>query len=59
LHSAVDGLGGLVDRPHRPHGHPAQMPAVVEAAVGELRRVHPGVAAVLTELWTQDSGTSR
>ena len=37
----VDGLAGLADRSHRPHGHPAQMPAEVEAAVCELRRVHP------------------
>ena len=37
----AEGLAGLADRSHRPHGHPAQMPAEVEAAVCELRRVHP------------------
>jgi transposase InsO family protein len=37
----ADGLAGLADRSHRPTRHPAQMPAEVEAAVCELRRVHP------------------
>jgi len=37
----TDGLPGLADRSHRPRRHPAQMPAEVEAAVCELRRVHP------------------
>jgi transposase InsO family protein len=37
----VDGLAGLADRSHRPKHHPAQMPPEVEAAVCELRRVHP------------------
>ena len=37
----ADGLAGLADRSHRPLRHPAQMPAEVEAAVCELRRVHP------------------
>ncbi len=37
----ADGLAGLADRSHRPRRHPAQMPAEVEAAVCELRRVHP------------------
>jgi transposase InsO family protein len=36
-----EGLAGLADRSHRPHGHPAQASAVVEAAVCELRRAHP------------------
>ena len=35
------GLEGLVDRSHRPASCPHQMPAVVEAAVCELRRQHP------------------
>jgi transposase InsO family protein len=34
------GLDGLADRSHRPAWCPHQMPAVVEAAVLELRRVH-------------------
>jgi transposase len=37
----ADGLAGLADRSHRPKRHPAQMPPEVEAAVCELRRVHP------------------
>jgi transposase InsO family protein len=36
----VGGLEGLVDRSHRPSSCPHQMPAVVEAAVLELRRQH-------------------
>ena len=35
------GLEGLVDRSHRPLTSPGQMPAVVEAAVLEMRRRHP------------------
>ncbi|MEU9509152.1 IS481 family transposase [Micromonospora sp. NPDC048170] len=35
------GLEGLADRSHRPHAHPAQTPAEVEAAICELRRNHP------------------
>jgi transposase len=34
------GLEGLADRSHRPVSCPHQMPAPVEAAVLELRRVH-------------------
>lgn len=37
----AQGLEGLVDRSHRPAGCPHQMPAVVEAAVLELRRSRP------------------
>ncbi|MEU9827948.1 IS481 family transposase [Micromonospora chersina] len=35
------GLDGLVDRSHRPHAHPAQTLAEVEAVICELRRNHP------------------
>nr|WP_130340652.1 IS481 family transposase [Micromonospora kangleipakensis] len=35
------GLEGLAERSHRPHGHPAQTPAEVEAVICELRRNHP------------------
>src|ERR1700759_5181000 len=35
------GLGGLVDRSHRPASCPHQMPAAVEAALLELRRSRP------------------
>jgi transposase-like protein len=37
----ASGLEGLVDRSHRPVRCPHQMPAVVEAAVLELRRSRP------------------
>jgi transposase InsO family protein len=37
----AEGLEGLADRSHRPHHSPLQMPAVVEARVLELRRLHP------------------
>ena len=36
-----DGLPGLADRSHRPHHHPGQLAADVEARVCELRRAHP------------------
>jgi transposase InsO family protein len=36
------GLEGLSDRSHRPESCPHQMPPLVEAAVLELRRMHPG-----------------
>jgi transposase InsO family protein len=37
----ASGLEGLVDRSHRPASCPHQMPAVVEAALLELRRSRP------------------
>ena len=37
----AEGLEGLVDRSHRPASCPHQMPAVVEAALLELRRSRP------------------
>jgi len=36
-----EGLAGLVDRSHRPHHHPWQIAAEVEAAICEMRREHP------------------
>ena len=36
------GLDALADRSHRPRHCPHQMPAEVEARLGELRRRHPG-----------------
>ena len=36
------GLENLVDRSHRPRSCPHQMPPVVEVALAELRRAHPG-----------------
>src|SRR5690349_5137863 len=38
----AEGLEGLADRSHRPSSCPHQMPAPVEAAVLEMRRIHPG-----------------
>lgn len=35
------GLAALADRSHRPRSHPWRMPPEVEAAVLELRRLHP------------------
>jgi transposase InsO family protein len=37
----TDGLGGLLDRSHRPKHSPRQMPAATEARVLELRRWRP------------------
>lgn len=37
----AEGLDGLTDRSHRPVSCPHQMPAVVQAAVLELRRSRP------------------
>lgn len=42
LRYEVDGLEGLADRSHRPRFSPLQMPAVVEVALVDLRRKHPG-----------------
>jgi transposase InsO family protein len=36
-----EGLPGLSDRSHRPHHHPWQLAADVEARICELRRAHP------------------
>jgi len=37
----AEGLAGLADRSHRPHGHPLQLAAEVEAQLVEMRRAHP------------------
>ncbi|WP_371364869.1 IS481 family transposase [Jatrophihabitans sp. GAS493] len=46
------GLGGLVDRSHRPRSHPGQVSARVEAMVVQLRIEHPrwGARRLLFEL---------
>ena len=36
------GLAGLVDRSHRPASCPHQIAAELEAAICEMRRMHPG-----------------
>jgi transposase InsO family protein len=55
------GLEGLVDRSHRPAGHPHQMPPVVEVAVLEARRMHPswGPQRIATELGRRGLLTSK
>ena len=55
------GLEGLVDRSHRPAGHPAQMRAVVEVAVLEARRIHPswGPQRIAVELGRRGIATSK
>ena len=37
----AEQLSGLMDRSHRPHSSPAQVPDAVEVAVAEMRREHP------------------
>ena len=55
------GLEGLVDGSHRPVGHPAQMPGVVEVAVLEARRKHPswGPQRITAELRRRGITTSK
>ena len=36
-----DGIGALIDRTHKPRGHPAQIEPTLEAAICELRSQHP------------------
>lgn len=37
----VEGVAGLADRSHRPHGSPRQTVGAVEVRVAEMRRQHP------------------
>jgi transposase len=48
-----EGLSGLTDRSHRPHHHPWQIAAEVEAVICEMRRNHPrwGVLAGSVTSW--------
>jgi transposase InsO family protein len=57
----ADGLEGLSDGSHRPHAHPWQMPAAVEAVVLEARRTHPswGPRRIVVELARKDVITSK
>jgi transposase len=58
----AQGLEGLVDRSHRPVSCPYQMPAVVEAALLELRRSRPywGPRRLVSELGAlRDRGARR
>jgi transposase InsO family protein len=45
-----EGLGGLVDRSHRPQACPHRTPTDVEVLVCELRRAHPGWGALRIRL---------
>jgi transposase-like protein len=47
-----DGLGGLIDRSHRPEFCPHQAPVEVDAAVCELRRAHPAQPSISTVVST-------
>lgn len=48
----AEGIAGLADRSHRPHAHPAQLAAAVEAEICRMRREHPrwGPRRLLHEL---------
>jgi transposase InsO family protein len=48
----AEGLPGLSDRSHRPHAHPLQLAADLEARLVEMRRAHPrwGPRRLLFEL---------
>jgi hypothetical protein len=37
----VDGVAGLADRSHRPHGCPHRVATTIEVRVAEMRREHP------------------
>jgi transposase InsO family protein len=56
----ADGLEGLADRSHRPRQCPHQMPAIVEAAVLEARRIHPswGPRRIAFEIIKRSPGLS-
>jgi transposase InsO family protein len=54
-----EGPSGLVDRSHRVHRHPWQVPPEVESAVCELRRAHPrwGPKRLVFEMGRRGLGT--
>jgi transposase InsO family protein len=53
-----DGIGALVDRTHRPRGHPAQIEPRLEAAICELRRQHPRYGPRTLVYWLAKRGVS-
>lgn len=57
----AEGLAGLADRSHRPHRHPAQVAASVEAVICEMRREHHrwGPRRIVFELAKQQVAVSR
>jgi len=57
-HYAAAGLGGLADRSSRPLSCPHQMAPVVEAAVVEMRRAHPGWGPRTILFWLERGGVA-
>lgn len=54
----MDGIGALIDRTHKPKGHPDQIDAVLEAAICELRRQHPRYGPRTLVYWLAKKGIS-
>src|SRR3954454_6072295 len=55
---ATEGLRGLADRSSRPVSCPHQMDPVVEAAIVELRRAHPGWGPRTILFWLEGDGVT-
>ncbi len=55
---AGEGLRGLADRSSRPGSCPHQMDPVVEAAIVELRRAHPGWGPRTILFWLERDGVT-
>ena len=53
-----DGIGALIDRTHKPRGHPAQIEPTLEAAICELRRQHPRYGPRTLVYWLAKRGVS-
>jgi transposase InsO family protein len=53
-----EGIGALIDRTHKPRGHPAQIEPSVEAAICELRRQHPRYGPRTLVYWLAKRGVS-
>src|SRR4051794_17386173 len=53
---AAEGLRGLADRSCRPVSCPHQMDPVIEAAIVEMRRAHPGWGARTILFWLEHDG---
>jgi transposase len=56
-----EGPSGVVDRSHRVHQHPWQIPAAMESAICELRRAHPlwGPKRLVFEMDPRRTGSPR
>jgi transposase len=53
-----DGIGALIDRTHKPRGHPAQIEPTLEVAICELRRQHPRYGPRTLVYWLAKKGAS-